>query len=236
MGKTDLGEKPEIVEMASKNCLLVFVRLPEKGKVKSRLAAAVGEENACHLYRSFVSDLLSTVSGPAASGAYALELFYDPPEQGRAVRAWLGEEYICRPQEGADLGERMGNALAQSFARGFRKAILIGSDIPDLPAEIIAEGFSRLETNDAVIGPSPDGGYYLIGFRSDRFSWRMFQGISWGSDRVFKKTMDFFASLDYRTFALPLWRDIDNIEDLRDLRDRGHALPPIKYQDDRLIL
>ena len=201
-------------------CILVFIKASSKGTVKSRLAAAIGEEHTCRLYEGFVLDLLKTLEKAADDGNYALKVCFYPPESGKIIAAWLGSRYEYLPQQGKDLGERMSNAFREGFAAGHRQILLVGSDIPDLPAQIIHDGFASLKQNGAVIGPAHDGGYYLIGFRSDCFLPDIFTGIRWGTNEVFEKTMALFRLGSQDISILPAWRDIDTLEDLRDLQAR----------------
>ena len=129
-----------------------------------------------------------------------------------------GYEYL--PQQGGDLGKRMSKAFRDGFAAGHRQILLVGSDIPDLPAQIIHDGFASLKQHGAVIGPAHDGGYYLIGFRPDCFLPDIFTGIRWGTGDVFEKTMALFRLGNQDVSILPSWRDIDTLEDLRDLQAR----------------
>lgn len=201
-------------------CTLVFIKSPEKGTVKSRLAAVIGEEHACRLYELFVLDLLKTLEKAADDGNYALKVCFYPPESEKAIAAWLGSRFEYLPQQGRDLGERMSKTFMEGFAAGYRQILLVGSDIPDLPVQIIHNGFASLRQHGAVIGPSHDGGYYLIGFRSDCFLPDIFAGILWGTNEVFEKTMTLFRLGNQDVSILPVWRDIDTLDDLRNLQAR----------------
>jgi len=119
------------------------------------------------------------------------------------------------------VGERMENAFRQAFTRGFSRVVLIGSDIPDLPSPLINEALAALRMHDAVIGPARDGGYYLIGFRNDTFFPAVFSGIAWSTGAVFRSTMQAFGKAGQRVHELPLWQDVDTIEDLKDLAARS---------------
>jgi hypothetical protein len=121
------------------------------------------------------------------------------------------------PQEGNDLGEKMKNAFVRSFSAGTEKAVLIGSDIPDLSMAIIDEASVSLDTCDAVIGPASDGGYYLIGFRKDSFLPGVFEGIPWGTESVCGETLRLLYRAGCRVHVLPEWHDIDTADDLRSL-------------------
>ena len=207
--------------MAAEHCVIMFVRSPEAGMVKSRLAATVGKDAALELYRGFVSDMMEMLT----RGGYPLCIFFHPPQARQRVADWLGEQHMLFPQSGNDLGERMKNAFKKVFSRSVASAILIGSDIPDLPGLIIDEALASLAYHDAVLGPSCDGGYYLIGFRADTFLPRAFDGIAWSTPEVFAQTVHALGRQGRRVHLLPEWRDIDTIEDLGELFHGNRATP-----------
>jgi rSAM/selenodomain-associated transferase 1 len=203
-------------------CLAVFVRDPEPGKVKTRLAKAYGDPFAAELYGYFVEDLLEALS----SGNYHLELFFTPAEREMEIRQRFGVRFCYSPQEGEGLGDRMEKAFRSCFAKGFAATLLIGSDCPDLTAEVIEQAFRTLENGqDAVVGPAFDGGYYLIGFRSATFDPAVFKEMRWGENTIFEKTVDHLHARGYRVHLAPAWHDIDTEEDLADLQAR-HANSP----------
>lgn len=204
----------------NKGCLLFFVKSPEQTTVKSRLAEAVGAETARELYRNFVLDMLDTLSDSAAGGQHDLWVCFYPPEAGQEIRDWLGNSYTCVPQQGNDLGERMQNAFLTGFAEGYSRALLLGSDTPDLTSAIITAGLSRLTSHHAVIGPACDGGYYLLGFQSQAFLPAIFCGMPWSTGEVYTRTMEVFRRAHANVSVLPSWRDIDTIADLQDLLER----------------
>ena len=201
-------------------CIVIFVRYPEKGAVKSRLAPVLGEKLVVSLYEAFVRDLLATLE----KSGYPFRIAYTPEGQAEGIFRCFGR-YDGFPQAGADLGERMENAFQRCFSDGFGSVLLIGSDIPDLPQEIFAEAFAALDTHDAVIGPAADGGYYLIGFRREAFAPAAFAGVSWGTGTVFAETMARLECSGASVHRLPLWRDVDTPEDLMDLVRRHRDTP-----------
>lgn len=203
-----------------KGCVLFFVKSPEHVPVKSRLAESIGTEAARDLYKNFVLDMLETLASVAAKTGLALYVCVHPPEALPEVRNWLGDDYRYQLQEGKDLGERMKNAFLTSFAAGYGKTLIIGSDTPDLTGEVVAEGFERLERGGTVIGPAHDGGYYLIGFRSDAFLPAVFKDIPWSTDEVFTATLQIFRHAGSDVSVLPPWRDIDTSVDLQDFQQR----------------
>ncbi len=206
-----------IANKSDDRCVLFFVKYPKEGEVKERLSAALGETMTVELYRNFVLDLLSTLE---KLGSRFWICFY-PDNLQEKFKRWLGMQYCYMPQKGEDLGQRMKNSFIQAFAEGFQRVIIIGSDIPDLPGTIINEAFLFLETHDAVVGPSFDGGYYLIGFRYNNFSPRVFEGINWSTDTVFQETMKILKKAGCKIHVLPEWRDIDTLADLKDLFQRN---------------
>ena len=197
-------------------CLLFFVKYPEKGKVKSRLAAVIGDDSAVSLYKNLVAQMLSTLK----EGTFPLYICFFPKNAQKPIKNWLGREYHYIPQNGKDLGERMRNGFIDGFAMGYKRVVLIGSDIPDLPMKYIEEAFKSLKEMDAVIGPAFDGGYYLIGFRDKSFFPQLFEGIAWGTENVFDETMKKLKRFKRAVHTLPYHRDIDTAEDLKHLKGR----------------
>jgi rSAM/selenodomain-associated transferase 1 len=199
--------------------LLFFIKNPEKGKVKTRLASAIGDKMAVKLYKRFLLEMLFTLN----RGTFLFYLCYSPESPLSDLKDWLGDHYLYMPQSGENLGERMKNGFAEAISMNFRRVVLIGSDIPDLPLQFIEEAFSSLLQKDAVIGPSVDGGYYLIGFKNETFSPRVFEGIHWSTASVFEKTLKLLKQEGRTVHTLQPLRDIDTVEDLRirDLRKKG---------------
>jgi len=197
-------------------CLLFFVKYPEKGKVKSRLAAVIGDDSAAGVYKNLVAQMLSTVK----EGSFPLYICFFPKNAQKPIKNWLGREYRYIPQNGKDLGERMRNGFIDGFAMGYKRVVLIGSDIPDLPMKSIEEAFKSLKEMDAVIGPAYDGGYYLIGFKDKTFSPQVFEGIAWETKNVFDETMKKLKRFRRTVHTLPYQRDIDTVEDLKHLKDK----------------
>lgn len=208
--------------LMEQQCVLLFIKAPEKGRVKSRLAAAIGEEAALEIYKGFVAAVVETMK----AGRYPFRVAVYPRDALESMRRWLGNDLDYLPQTGKDLGERMKNALARVFADGIERAVIIGSDVPDLPGEAIHEAFQSLESKDAVIGPSPDGGYYLIGFNARTFLPEAFDGIPWSAETVFSDTMRVLERSSWTVHQLPPWRDVDTLEDLNDLVTRNEGSGP----------
>jgi rSAM/selenodomain-associated transferase 1 len=200
-------------------CLLFFIKNPVKGKVKTRLASAIGDKMAAKLYRRFLLEMLFTLN----KGTFLFYLCYSPESSLNDLKDWLGDHYLFMTQTGEDLGERMKNGFVEAISMNFKRVVLIGSDIPDLPLEFIEEAFTSLQEKDVVIGPSFDGGYYLIGFKNETFLPRVFEGIHWSTESVFEKTLKVLEQEGLAVHTLQPLRDIDTVEDLRirDLRKKG---------------
>jgi hypothetical protein len=206
----------------SDRCLILFVKYPEKGRVKSRLICNDNAQFTANLYGHFVDDLLSALS----LGIFQMKIAFDPPGRYDDMKKRFGEQYEYIPQRGNDLGERMSDAFGTCFSEGFRSAILIGSDCPDLPLDLIQEAFDALESgHEVVIGPSIDGGYYLIGFRKDTFNTGIFKNINWGEKSVYESTVKRLGDERCLVYIAPAWRDIDSIADLEALIEKHNASP-----------
>ncbi len=201
--------------------LLVFARSPEKGRVKTRLARATGEEMAVELYRCFVGDTLAL----CRKAGYRPSIFFQPPEAREVMAGWLGSDFAYEPQEGDSLGDKMYHAFRRAF-RTCRRAVLIGTDVPDLPPAVLREAFHDLWKHDAVIGPALDGGYYLIGLCRNSLSPVLFDGLPWGGAAVLDMTKRLLEERNLTFTLLPRWRDIDRYDDLRSLFERLKGLPP----------
>jgi rSAM/selenodomain-associated transferase 1 len=202
-------------------CILLYLKYPQPGQVKKRLASHFGEELIAELYKNFVIDTVVTLEGCNAH----LKLCFYPPEKEKLFVRWMGNCYSYWPQRGHDLGERMKNSFCDAWQEGYKYTVITGSDIPDLPRSFIDDAFLRLQKNDAVIGPAMDGGYYLIGFRHDTFFPGVFDGITWGTETVYEKTLNKLTMRGLSVAPLPVWFDIDIPEDLGSLCERNRNTP-----------
>jgi hypothetical protein len=179
----------------------------------------LGEDRVLELYRNFVCDMLATVDSTGVPCA----ICFHPPDAGAALSNWLGTSRSYRAQQGKDVGERMEQAFRSIFSAGYDRAVLIGSDIPDLPASVLTDALDALRDSDAVIGPARDGGYYLIGFRRGTFLPEAFDGIHWSRPDVFDRTMQVFRKKRAAVHVLPAWQDVDTVEDVLSLMNRNTA-------------
>lgn len=203
--------------MKVNQCMIVFVKYPTPGEVKTRLAATTGNEFAMSLYRLFVADTLDMLGSTTSDVVIAC----DPQGTPEQYSAWLGNGRNYFRQTGSGVGERMANAFTQAFSTGYSRVLLMGSDIPDLPAEVLGQAFSALSNSDAVIGPSTDGGYYLIGFNKGAFTDEVFRNIAWSTPAVLKDTCARLDAHHRSTHILLPWSDVDTRADLQALYERN---------------
>ncbi|MCJ7501285.1 TIGR04282 family arsenosugar biosynthesis glycosyltransferase, partial [bacterium] len=195
--------------------LIVFTRYPTPGLTKTRLIPALGPEGAADLQRQMTEHTLSVV-GPLISEGIQLQVRYEGGEESD-MKKWLGEVLSFVPQGEGDLGDCMRRAFGDSFKEGFEKAVIVGTDCPSLGADDVAEALDLLEENTLVLGPAVDGGYYLIGIRSDASEWLyelVFENIPWGTDQVFNTTVNVLAETGLDVGLLNEKADVDEPEDL----------------------
>ncbi len=186
--------------------------------MKTRLEKVLPPEAVLDIYKNLAADVICSVQ--ACIEEDAVLICFHPPGGRRQTVEWLGDRYCHLPQVGSELGERMKNSFRQAFQRGFSHAILLGTDLPDLPPEIIEEALSALKAGTPVIGPSADGGYYLIGFDRFNFNPAVFRPMPWGTAGVFARTIAEFRKSEPLPHILPEWQDIDAFSDLLDLIQR----------------
>ncbi len=192
--------------MTENDRLIIFVRNPEKGKVKTRLAKAIGDEQATALYRKMLLYTREVTKGLNADKC----VYYSENVNNNDL--WDNMVFDKHLQQGEDVGERMQNAFAEAFAAGKQRAIIIGSDCIELETYMIKEAFAVLESNDVVLGPAKDGGYYLIGMR--KFLPTLFEDKTWSTPDVLMDTILDLKKMDAKYYLLKTLNDIDTIEDL----------------------
>jgi rSAM/selenodomain-associated transferase 1 len=195
---------------ATPDAILVFVRAPEAGRVKTRLAAEIGDDAALHVYRRLAEHAVAEARALAPDAA--VRIHYTPAEGGEAVRAWLGQDADYLPQAEGDLGARMRAAFADAFAAGHPRVVIIGSDLPDLSAGVLRRALRLLDAHPAVLGPAMDGGYYLLGLRE--MVPGVFDGIAWSTEGVFDATLARLHEAGCAPALLEPLRDVDVAADL----------------------
>lgn len=194
----------------NKKVLLIFIRNPELGKVKTRLAATIGDQNALLVYEELLR-YTHEITVPL----HVQKVVYVADSIAESNR-WPEPGFQKKLQAEGDLGKKMQTAFQNAFAEGAEMAILIGSDCYELTTELLEEAFNQLETHDAVIGPAADGGYYLIGF--SRPNYTVFQNKTWSTASVFQETISDLETHNFSYFTLPVLNDVDEEKDLGTLR------------------
>jgi uncharacterized protein len=209
--------------------LLVFARLPELGKVKTRLDASLGEERTLAVYEAMLRDLLQSIGH--SNTETEVEIAWAPTlaATGESLRRAF-DDHTLAMQTGATLGDRLSMAFSERFFfHRTQKAIAIGVDDPRLSREMIEHAFGLLDSCDWILGPARDGGYYLIGCRAAVFNPKIFRDIPWSDSSVFQLTVDRIHQWQNTIALLPERYDIDEMDDLRrfanETREADGALP-----------
>ena len=197
-----------------KTCLTVFAKQPIPNRVKTRLIPPLSPEQAATLYTAFLIDWCEAL---AELADVDIVIAYTPPEAQPDLQTLIGDDATYIPQIGDDLGERLTSATQWAAEHGYTKILIVGSDSPTLPILYVSEAITRLNTQDVVIGPSVDGGYYLIGFAVENLTTivpLVFSEVAWSTADVLQQTITRIQSAEATLGLLPPWYDIDNAEDL----------------------
>ena len=194
--------------------LLVFARLPEAGKVKTRLAAELGAERTLAVYESMLRELLGNIG--TSTPETEIECLWPPTPaaDGTLLRRAFGQ-HAAAMQTGDTLGDRLCMAFSERFFfHRTEKIVAIGVDDPLLPREIVEHAFALLDSCEYVVGPAEDGGYYLFGCRALSFDPSVFMGIEWGTSTVLQTTIQRITATGRTMALLPQRFDIDTAADL----------------------
>ena len=197
-----------------KTCVIVFAKNPVPNQVKTRLVPTLSPEQAAALYTAFLTDWCETL---AKLSNVDIVIAYTPEDAQPDLQALIGDDVIYIPQMGIDLGERLDSATQWAAEHGYTKILIVGSDSPTLPISYISEALTLLDSKDTVVGPSTDGGYYLIGFSAAALTTTVplvFEEIAWSTADVFQQTVTRIYSAEATLGLLPPWYDIDIPEDL----------------------
>jgi rSAM/selenodomain-associated transferase 1 len=196
------------------NTIVVFAKIPVPGQVKTRLAARIGNEAAAEGHAAFIRDILTLVASVECSRWLALGNGTPSDHSAFENAEEQGFHFISQPP--GDLGQRLASVTNTCFEQGASKVLVIGTDSPTLPKQILDDAFDALDEHDVVLGPSFDGGYYLIGLKATCPS--LFEGIAWSTDAVAMQTVKAAQHAGLNLSLLPFWYDVDTFEDLRFLR------------------
>ena len=186
--------------------LIIFIKNPVLGKVKTRLAATVGDVKAFEVYKYLLNHTQKIALLIDADKFLFYADFLNREDE------WPHDRFIKHQQKGNDLGERMYNAFENTFLNKYQKVIIIGSDCFDLSASVIEDAYEFLNYSDIVIGPAKDGGYYLLGMKN--LHQCLFRNISWSTSEVLKQTLSICKSQHLKYSLLPTLTDIDTENDL----------------------
>ncbi len=207
----------------TKKAIIVFVKNPEPGKVKTRLAKDIGNAPAVDVYRQLLQHT-HTVLLPIAADKF---IFYADEINRRDL--WEIHSFYKQLQHGNDLGERMQHAFAFLFELGYEQVLIIGSDCPQISPDHLNNAFELLETHDICIGPVDDGGYYLLGLRAVHPAF--FSNKAWSTDTVYSSTIHDAAEAGLTVAVTEQLRDVDTLtdwEELKELLDYQKASPMVK--------
>lgn len=210
--------------MSGGAALVLYARVPRAGRVKTRMVPWLAADEALRLHAALLEDSLLLLKAAAATtGAVPFLSPSEPwvPDADVEVSAGIARAaagVAPLPQSGADLGRRLEDTFRRLFSRGFERVVVIGSDSPTLPPDILGDAFAGLQgEDDVVLGPAEDGGYYLVGGRT--LVPAMFAAtIPWGTERVMDATLAALARHGARAALLPVWFDVDRPADLERLR------------------
>ena len=192
--------------MRDTRLLIVFVKSPRPGKVKTRLAQSVGSRAACLIYQILVSRVLAQIRS-----LRSVQLRFHPANASKEIREWCRRGWTVAPQGAGDLGQRLKRAFRQAFSTRWERVAIIGSDCPEVTARDIEHAWNALEGNDVVLGPAHDGGYWLVALRQSIP--KLFSKIPWSTDRVLATTLANAKSAGARVHLLRELADVDTEDD-----------------------
>lgn len=186
--------------------LIIFYRNPELGKVKTRLAATVGDERALAIYLKLAAHTRTITAKVDCDRVVWYSNFVDTEDN------WPNYQFIKQVQQGNDLGSKMQYAFDYGFRQGYSRVCIIGTDCLELTTEIINQSFDKLKKHDTVLGPALDGGYYLLGMQ--KLHHDLFTNKAWSTNSVSSETIKDFEKLNLSYYLLPTLIDVDEEKDL----------------------
>ena len=196
--------------MNKNNALIIFLKAPRFGWVKTRLQPEFSPAESLVFYKAMVEDLIDQFKDVTFCD---LKLYFWPQNRKSVMEKWLGNQFELFPQTGEKIGDKMHNAFVENFKNKYKKVVLIGSDIPTLDMTTVIRAFTSLDNYDVVLGPCVDGGYYLIGMKKPERS--LFENMEWGGDTVLNQTIDNVKKNDLALCQLEVKYDIDKYSDVK---------------------
>ncbi len=214
-----LNPANRLLSRASQCALAVMAKAPRAGKVKTRLAPPLTLEQAAAINICFLRDTADNIGAVAVSGSAAGIISYTPVGDEALFDNLLPAEFTLIPQRGGGFGERLLATAEDILACGYGSVCLIDSDSPTVPAAVFEQAVAELDRpgDRVVVGPSHDGGYYLIGLK--RVHAEAFANINWSTATVFEETIAAANASNLETVVLPLWYDVDDAASLEILKD-----------------
>jgi len=205
--------------MNHSNSLILFLKEPKSGKVKTRLGTIIGMDKSMSIYKEF----LKLLSDKVIKSSWKTLVYYSASENPVFLRKTFGESSEYRPQTGSGMGDKMLGAFSACFNEGAGKVCIIGGDSPDIPSEFLSESFLLLDSHDIVLGPTLDGGYYLLGMN---FCHReLFSNINWSTSSVYQETLEIIKNKGLTHVNLPPWQDVDTFEDFKIFKKKHPEFP-----------
>lgn len=195
-----------------KRCLIIFAKEPAKGRVKTRLEGYLSSQDSLNLYKAFLRDTISLAKKIKCEVRILAYASNKNPDYLKK----LAPNFIFYKQRGRGLGRRMHNAFKFAAGKGASKVVIIGSDAPTLPLRYLNDSFKRLNKSEIVVGPSRDGGYYLIGLKKSYVG--LFRDVRWSSKTAFADTLKNIKRLKKTLSLLPYWYDVDEPRALAKLK------------------
>jgi len=196
--------------------IIIFSRYPQPGLTKTRLIPELGPDGAASIQRTMTEQIVQTARQLVHNRQIQISIYYAGGSHQQMAQ-WLGRDLLYHEQIGVDLGQKMMFAFEDARCRGLRRTVLVGSDCPDIDCQLITDALVALQSNQLVLGPATDGGYYLIGTTSElppnNLS-LLFTDIIWGTSDVFEKTINRAHDAGISTSILKKLHDIDYPKDL----------------------
>ncbi len=219
-----MSAPPPDRKQPASTALVIFAKAPIPGEVKTRLSPGLTEDEAATLHGSFVLDTLERTKAAASKFKLPVDRFLACAPSSSHVFFKIMEArhgVTLLDQQGCDLGARMAQAFAALFARGYRYIVVVGTDVPSLPLTHYRDAVQSLTRHDLILGPARDGGYYLIGMTAPHPN--LFRDIPWSTNQVLALTQEKATAAGLKIALLPVWSDVDTLDDLQALIDECAA-------------